>query len=325
MIYYIFLLLFFFIACSNIDDYDNKDFTSEAENKIGFRPFIAVGGAGGSEIEYAILYSDDGDNWKALSLINFNLNAGYGFKAVTYGKEYVVVGESGFFMKSKDGYSWELEKNNDDFMEVRYSIAYGNNKYVAVGGSNAGNSKLVIKSNNGFNWGNSNFNTTINESIKSVSFCLKKFYLIHKNTLYSSTDGNNWLNISGINNASAYLSCANNKLFLAVNSSDYVGKDILYTDNQETFNRIENIGSFKKIVYGNGVYVILNDSGLKLSAVLNTGFFQQVFTGSNLYDMTFRNNKFIVVGSSGLILTSIDGTIWEAKLTPTNSSLFGVY
>ena len=74
--------------------------------------------------------------------------------------------------------------------------------------------------------------------------------------------------------------------------------------------------------FGNGAYYVVGRNGtiLKSENLLN---WNQVFSlrEDHLLGITFNNNKFYVVGLSGEISYSVDGNRWD-KISPFNEYAF---
>ena len=69
------------------------------------------------------------------------------------------------------------------------------------------------------------------------------------------------------------------------------------------------------VIEVNGVYTIVGEKGIILSG--NKEGFQKQNSGvsGSLYSITYAKNKFVAVGHSGVIITSIDGEKWESPET----------
>ena len=67
------------------------------------------------------------------------------------------------------------------------------------------------------------------------------------------------------------------------------------------------------VIEVNGVYTIVGEKGIILSG--NKEGFQKQNSGvsGSLYSITYAKNKFVAVGHSGVIITSIDGKNWQSQ------------
>ena len=69
------------------------------------------------------------------------------------------------------------------------------------------------------------------------------------------------------------------------------------------------------VIEVNGVYTVVGEKGIILSG--NKEGFQKQNSGVSgfLYSITYAKNKFVAVGSQGVIITSVDGKKWESPET----------
>ena len=65
--------------------------------------------------------------------------------------------------------------------------------------------------------------------------------------------------------------------------------------------------------YGNSTYVVVGDSGTILSSSNGTTWTTRNSVGSSLYVASFGNSVFVAVGLSGTILSSSDGSSWTSR------------
>jgi hypothetical protein len=165
-----------------------------------------------------IVYSDNGFNWSNITAANGFQFAGYGvtrgvknsaavFMAV--GKPYFInsntIDVKGSIQFSSDGISWSFA-NSGGFEVAGYGVAYGNNRWVAVGeNSNSGGSNTIKYSLNGADWFDANnghfyyagYAVTHNAS-------LNRFIAVGKgrsntDTVQVSLTGINWTPITQLN------------------------------------------------------------------------------------------------------------------------------
>ena len=98
--------------------------------------FVAVGNG-------KIISSTDGSNW-----IEDNISdniSGITLRSVIYAdNKYVAVGYNGTILSSSDGLDWSKDNTTTD--QNLFDVAYGNGKFVAIGG------RIVLKSDDGINW-----------------------------------------------------------------------------------------------------------------------------------------------------------------------------
>ncbi len=76
------------------------------------------------------------------------------------------------------------------------------------------------------------------------------------------------------------------------------------------------------IAFGAGVYVAVGDGGIFTSTDLMT-WTPTFSTTNNLFNVSFLNNGFIVTGAGGTLLTSSNGSVWNAQVSHTTNALRG--
>lgn len=314
-------------GCTSDKDFDNSDFTSEISSISGDTsnltvPFVAVGGSS-SPGDYTIIQSTDALNWNRISLNDLNLNTGGTFRSITYGNEYVIVGDSGYYLSSNDSNTWELSNYVSSLPQQKNSIAYGNNKYLATGNGGSDSIQILVESNDGKNWSGSNFEkTNYYESGISIKYCLNKFFLLTSD-FYSSQDGSSWTKINLTISVGSYskLFCANGKIFISGNQNGILS----HSSDGLNFTQISGFNtSVHGITYGKNLYVLIDDGGIKYNSTLNTNW-AKTRDLTMLFDITYRNGFFIVVGQTGQIYTSDDGISFTQRVSPTGNSLYSVF
>lgn len=129
-------------------------------------------------------YSSDGITWT-----EFNLPISITYRSVIYGNDrFIAVGNSNQAVYSTDGINWSITTMRSYDWNSRYSITYGNGKFVAV-------SELTNKadySTDGVNWSTSTLPS--NENWYSVTYGNGKFIAFVRNTnkMAISSDGLTW-------------------------------------------------------------------------------------------------------------------------------------
>jgi hypothetical protein len=244
--------------------------------------FVAGGNAG------RFAYSSDGTTWTDST---GRMDSG-GVNSITYGTRFVAVSSSGKIAYSSDGISWNNVAGTTFGTESIYGVAYGDGKYVAVGGGGYDgivDGEFVYKdgkiaySSNGSSWTavtDSAFGTS---TIYDIAYASGKFVAVGSGgKIAYSTDGATWTAVSdskfGTNAVYgiAYGGPAGKEKFIAV------GKDyIAYSTDGITWNRAS-------------IWDVYSASGL--------------FDGLN--KITWGGNKFIAVASKGVMLYSLDGITW---------------
>ncbi|MDD5772269.1 MAG: hypothetical protein PHX78_02235 [bacterium] len=230
-----------------------------------------------------ILTSKDGVNWSRLSL------GAYGnlFNAITFGNNiFAVVGQSGKIFTSTDGISW-LDRSigvNENFMDV----TYGNNKFIAVGGSDTG---TVITSVDGVNWSIRNLSN--NKYLTKITYSDSTFAAVGSSgtgkgndTIFTSVDGFKWL--------SEKLTDQNPDL------------------GWQRLGSVHTSSRFKDITYGNNLYVAVGSAGKIFTSSDGIKWSPQSLGVTNdLRNIAYGNSTFVAVGNNLTSLISSDGVNWR--------------
>jgi hypothetical protein len=168
--------------------------------------------------------------------------------------------------------NWTLVSNSRFGSSGVNSIAYGNNRFVAVGDSGK-----MAYSSDGVTWtavSNSRFGSS---SVQAVAYGGNRFVAVgDSGKMATSTDGASWTLVSNSqfgSNAIIAIAYGSNR-FVAVGDS---GKMATSTD------------------------------GTTWTAVSNS-----TFGTSNINAIAYGNNKFVVGGENGKMATSTDGVTWTA-------------
>jgi len=181
----------------------------------GKNKFVA-GGADDSlvinEENRGIITSTDGVTWKQIedSKINF------GIFAITFGKDkFVAGGENGKMAYSPDGLKWTAVKDSTLGAINIIAIAYGGNRFVALGNDDSDNCKMA-SSKDGVTW------TAVNDSklgkslIKTIAYGKDRFIAGNlKGEIAISKDGVKWTAADAIGFGVTSIIWDNNK-FVAV-------------------------------------------------------------------------------------------------------------
>lgn len=258
----------------------------------GNNQVVAVGGYG------TILTSLDGANWSIHSSGTENLR-----RVIYSGNQFVAVGSTGTIITSLNGNSWTsiisgTTKNLN-------SVAYGNGLFVAVG-----NHGTILTSSDGLNWVCNLLDTT--RSYNDISFGNGCFIIVGdgKGEVLKSTDGTNWSHVPLNTPTTPY----------GFYSVAFLNNQFIATDaNGTIFFSMDGIAWSIKLLSSHRNYIASSFGNNKFITVGDT--ILSSLTGDSwvgissmqsrwLAGITFYNNKFIVVGVSGTILTSIDGTNW---------------
>jgi len=299
--------------------------------------FVAVGNRG------RMAWSNDGINWIAITggvggdgpenpvtIPGQSTFGASGINSIIYDNGRFFAVGLGRMAWSQDGINWTAvtggEGNWDNFVIVPgdstfgvigiNGIAYGNGKYVAVGGFGR-----MAWSQDGINWtavtggeggryasetiivpGQSTFGTA---NISGITYGNGKFVAVgHKGRMAWSEDGINWTAVTG-----------------GVGGAD--GQGSVTVPGNSTFGE----APIQSITYGNGKFVAVgyfgrmawSQDGINWTAVTGgegwnpiTVPGQSTFGGNIILDITYGCGMFIAVGTSGRMAWSEDLITWTA-------------
>jgi hypothetical protein len=207
-----------------------------------------------------------------------------------------------------------------------FAIAYGGDKFVAVG------SNRMATSMNGSTWtaveNAPSYMTALAIAYGGGKFVAGGLSYSSEHKMATSTDGTTWTYVTqsvfGSSDDIIYAIAYGNSKFVAVGDS---GKMATSTDGatwtavtQSVFGSSDYI---RAIAYGNGTFVAVEDSGKMATSADGatwTAVTQSVFGSSDYISaIAYGNGKFVAVGDSGKMATSADGTTWTA----VTQSVFG--
>lgn len=202
------------------------------------------------------------------------------------------------------------------------SVAYGQNLYVAVGGSGG-----LVTSSDGVTWStpaSSDYVPTAN-NLYAVAYGNGVFVAVGDNgwTVHS-TDGVHWTSISSsvtLNRLSG-ITYANSQ-FVAVGDSGTIITSPAgagWTAASYASGASDTSDDLSSVTYGNGMFVAVGSDGNTTFTSTDAATWNQGGNGLNISDMngvTYGNGHYVVVDSSGDIATSADGLNWTLQASTT--------
>jgi hypothetical protein len=231
-----------------------------------------------------VLTSPDGITWTSRA---GNTNVSNLIGIATSANRLVITGSSGAVTTSEDGITYTNRTNNNQFIS---GMAFGNGVFVSTGNATGGSGYIATIDSAG-NYTRRVSNST--NSVIGVRFINGAFY-----ATYQAQAGvaSVWRSVDGITWSAA--------------------------------GTLVNVGC-TDVAFGNGVYVasrnansevVVSADGVSFNANTNTGLTPSVgFNG-----IAFANGIFVVVGGSGVIGTSTNGTTWTLRTSGTTASLTSV-
>lgn len=290
-----------------------------------------------------------------------NLDTNYHLASVIYGNgQFVTVGTFGTILTSTNGTMWT--KRNSDKSRYLYCVTNSNSlsdsnltRFVAVG-----EIETIMTSPDGTTW------TILNSGITSGDLSSVTYGILPsvrtglfvtvtmQGEILISPDGITWTSNSWESSRSFYsvayfnsLSAGQAGQFMAIG---YSGLIMTSPDGMTWTKIISGItASLHSVAYGKppiaqtGIFVtvgseytydsfnpahpfLVGDTGKILSSPDGTTWTAHYSVANiNLQSVTYGNNQFVVVGESGIILTSPDGTTWTQKNSGTTNSLQSVF
>jgi hypothetical protein len=230
------------------------------------------------------------------------------------------VANMGLIATSPDGVGWDLASIGTNASVS--ACTFGTNRFVL------GSSKGVFVSTDGHNW--SKAATQLN-TVSDLAYGNGQFVAVNSgSTVSSSSDGSTWVNqnfVGGVQSLFSRVSFANGRFFILGYNNSSTPQNFLFTSpDGSTWSgpvTFSGDGLFK-VVYGNGVYVGLDQvlttngawSDFRTSTDGSTWSAAVQFTNHIFSDAVFANGQFVVLDEIGEILTSADGTNWVEHPEP---------
>jgi len=215
--------------------------------------FVAVGHAG------VILSSPDGITWTARTSSTSENLFGVTFGAGTW----VVCGGSGTIRVSVDAIFWAA-RSVSGFTDWLYSAAYGNGRFVLVGGGSgtSGAGKSVVSAD-GNTWNAFTSGSSLEHA--SITFGRGRFLATAGAAIYSSPNGVGWSSIPLVGSALRIATLGSS--FLAVGTSGAFA----YSPDGALWNIVPPLTGFWQAIGYNGTYALIAGSSGVL-AQSSTGF-----------------------------------------------------
>ena len=167
-----------------------------------------------------------------------------------------------------------------------YSVAYGNNRFVA-----GGNPGLFAYSTNGTTWTSSTPSGGSSYIVQGITYGTQFVAVGYFGRIDYSSDGTSWTNVT-------------NTTF---GTSDYIN-DVAY-------------GGGRYVAVGENGKMAYSTNGSSWTAVTDS-----TFGTSTIYGITYAAGKFVVVGDSGKMAYSTNGTTWTAVVDSefSTSTIYGI-
>jgi alpha-tubulin suppressor-like RCC1 family protein len=196
-----------------------------------------------------------------------------------------------------------------------YGVAFGQNKFVAVGDQG-----VILVSSDGMSWSNRAPASSTNR-LHGIAWGTSNCVAVGvKGAMFTSLDGLSWSKLGPYTSNYLKSICYGIDRFVAVgasgtllvcsNGSLWTQK---FTGTDETLNAV---------TFGKGIFVAVGDNGVTNSVIFisTNGVFWtrcESTTRKNLRGVAYGRDRFMAVGNDGTILTSSDARVWIQSI-PTN-------
>lgn len=278
--------------------------------------------------------SKDGINWSNSKIVSSHI-----LYDIIYAKnQYVIVGSGGTIMTSPDGANWTSQTSGVSV--YLNGIAFANNKYVAVG-----NSGTILTSPDGTTWTPRTSGT--NNNLNGITFANNIFVAVgYSRTILTSANGTTWTTQTTPSSIYTYyaVGSAEGKIFALGDGRYATSTDGITWTASGSFGRLRDIMSVynKFYICGDDGNIMYSDDGVNwvregsgvgsnemLDVVYANGLFvacgvNEIFTSEDgkiwtqrtsqakLFSVCYGNERFIAVGSGGMVYSSADGETWSS-------------
>ena len=309
------IVLLLLLGCTSDESYDNSNFVSEVNTALPDTvnsttiPFVVVGNNG------AIFTSSDGITWDNRSISGLTNS----YEGVTYGNGlFMAVSSTNYIYKSTDAITWTktgVDVSGNPGLE---DIIFENSVFVAVGSQGT-----VLRSTNGTNWVDIDI-TGEENGLVGITYGSGLFLTASNRKTHYSTDGLIWFSADRAGDKYDIIN-ANGYFYIAE------GSDIAKSTNGSSWSNHSMTGvsgSFQSLVYAKELFIGVGSDSIWYTSDITSSWTKitDPLDSSYYYGITYRNNLFVTVGSTGslsqygAILTSSDGINWTHRATLTSTS-----
>ena len=240
----------------------------------------------------------------------------------------------GTLLTSTDGINWVQRQAGTPYHLS--SVAYGNGRFVAVGGEDLNldvSETRIVTSSDGMNWDVHQPGTYALAT--SIAYGNGQFVAVGGSDPYgfimTSVDGMDWvLRLSPSTKRIqplASIAYGDNR-FVAVGGGlppAYSSNVIATSIDGVNWEFIKSVVNLKSVAYGNGQFVAVGSSGIILTSADGAHWIRRpTTTTAQLNGINFGSGQFAAVGYGGTIVTSADGTTWVKRPSGTGTWLWGV-
>ena len=265
----------------------------------------------------AIAYSANGTTWTQAAGADASFS-GFGLvRGIVYGKQFVAVGynsSGGAINYSSDGASWNGVTTTTFGASYINDVAYGSEKYVAVGKDGK-----MAYSSDGKTWTAVSDSTFGTSEIIGITYGAEKFIAVGvRGKMAYSDDGTTWTAVSDsafgtyMINGVTYGGAPDKERFVAVGGSlgpcriAYSTDGITWTSVSQDIS-VDSVGNLNRVVWDGSRYVAVAASGVMLFSLDGTYWARidggtdagksQFGTDSYINDIVCGGEKLLAVGS----------------------------
>ena len=250
--------------------------------------FIAVGASA------TILRSTDGISWTKISP-PVGVSSTSRFESIAYSSSLgriVVVGSTGIIYSNDAGLSWGSAVSGVIF----YDVAFGNNRFVAVGGT--GSASTIYYSTDGTSWTSTSAPAGVTEDLIGIAYGTP-----------SGVAGGRWV---AIGNGNGTTTTGARYIFSNDTGVTWTNIVLTATDNVTAINYAA--GSINLYVVSG--YTLATAATFIRTSAAGNATFPTVYTntaqiGDNTANaIEYLNSTLVLVGGSNQVVTSTNGTAW---------------
>jgi hypothetical protein len=242
-------------------------------------------------------------------------------EGVAYGNGKFVAVGGDIILVSADGITWTQVIDYTSKFGFLYNVTYGNGKFVAVGSGSSNG--IIVTSPDGINWTKQQSGTTW--ALNGVTYGNGQYVVVGtRGITLTSPDGINWKITNDVNALTS-----DTLQSISYGAGQFVasgGAGLIFTSSDGITWNSQISGTDKLLsasTFGGGQFIILGLTNVITSpnGILWT---PQSTGGQFLLSITYGANQYVAVGDNGIILTSRDGATWTLQQSGITISLYGV-
>lgn len=240
----------------------------------------------------------------------------------------IIVGRGNAILTSADGSSWLIRgsaptSQHYGYFNTLYGIAWNGGLYVAVGSSGT-----ILTSLDQKNWLMSYYDSDIN--FTSVIWANNQFVVAGKKSsgfpvILNSYDGKKWITTKSINNTINVAGLSWSGFRCIVVGIGSFGTVYGSNDCVNWPTTYFDGKYYNAVVWGEDRFVAVGNSGLITTSLDgNTWTTMNSGTTERLRDVIYSGTKYVAVGENGTIVTSSDAVNWTLQTSGSSNSLITI-